>query len=89
MNIKKNIIKIATLSTVFALGIGVVVFNNVAPTPVVADQHIDNYDPYYYSGDYYDSLHMENLNEGMNGSLRTTLTSHIKTKSIYSYYKYG
>ena len=85
MNIRKNLIKIAVLTTVFAVGIGTVVFNNVTPTPLVADQHLDNYDPYYYDGTYYDSLHMENLNDGMNGSLRTTLTAHIKPQGFYTY----
>ena len=85
MKIKKKIIKIATLTTVFAVGIGTVAFNNVTPTPVVAEQHLDNYDPYYYDGTYYDSLHMENLDDGMNGSLRTALTAKIKPAGFYTY----
>ena len=85
MKINKNIIKIVTLATVFAVGIGTVAFNNVTPTPVAAEQHLDNYDPYYYDGTYYDSLHMENLNDGMNGSLRTALTAKIKPAGFYTY----
>ena len=85
MNKKRFFLRIAILSSVFALGLGLAVSHNVAPTKLEAEQHLDNYDPYYYDGTYYDSLHMENLNDGMNGSLRTALTAKIKPAGFYTY----
>ena len=85
MNIRKDLTKIIALATAFTLGIGTIVFNHAAPVKVEAEQHIDNYSPYYYDGDYYDDLHMENLVDGMNGSLRTTLTTHLRPDAFYTY----
>ena len=52
---------------------------------VKATSHPDNYDSFKYSGTYYDDI-MDNLTEGMNGTLRTALTSLIYPASnpIYS-----
>ena len=46
------------------------------------NQHLDNFDTYYYSGSYYDSIPS---GEGMNGALRTALTSKIYPAAFYEY----
>ena len=85
MKIKKNLIKILTLATSIAIGISVAVFNHASPSKVEAEQHINNYSAYTYSGDYYNWLTTESYSDGMNGSLRTTLTTKIKPQGFYTY----
>ncbi len=85
MNKKRLFLRTAIISSAFALSLGLAISHNVTPTKLEAEQHLDNYDPYYYDGTYYDSLHMENLNDGMNGSLRTALTAKIKPAGFYTY----
>lgn len=53
--------------------------------------HVDNFDSYdwkNYSGNYYDSI-PTSATEGMNGSLRTSLTDLILPKAWYRYSKTG
>ena len=85
MNKKRLFLRTAIISSAFALSLGLAISHNVVPTKLEAEQHLDNYDPYYYDGTYYDSLHMENLNDGMNGSLRTALTTLIQPAGFYTY----
>lgn len=56
---------------------------NEAILPVEAAQVLDNFAPYTYSGNYYDSITAEG--EGLNGSLRTALTNHIYPASTPTY----
>ena len=88
---KKNAIKIITASIVFALGLGLVaVKSNAQPTGLhAANQHIDNYDSYTYSGNYYSSVDASALSEGLNGSLRTKLTTLIHPTQWYKYSSSG
>ena len=85
---KNKLLKVVTVSTVFAFGVGL--FASVAKTPSanLAVVHIDNYDPYVYEGTYYDSL-PETSTEGLNGTLRTALTSLIYPKGWYTYGSQG
>lgn len=46
---------------------------------------VENIAPYTYSGNYYDSINADNLSDGLNGELRTSLTSHIYPKGFYTY----
>ena len=81
---KKCFYKIIGLVAVICLGIGVVINVNTKATKVVADQHLDDYDPYYYSGSYYSIINF-NDEEGENGDLRVSLTSLIKPAGFYTY----
>ena len=84
---KKNVLVIGTLTTVLVLGLGfAVVNNNKQPENIVlAEQHIDNYDPYTYGGDYYSDINVSTLTEGLNGTLRTNLTTLIHPTQWYKY----
>ena len=89
---KKNIhlLRLLTVSTVFALGMGVIIHHNVSKTPikVEAAQHLTNYDLYTYSGSYYSDFDF-NDETGLNGSLRQKLTTKIVPKDFYTYNKSG
>lgn len=84
MNIKKHLFKIATLSVAFTLGIGLATHANTAHEEVDATQYIGNYDSYTYSGNYYNNFDFAAAG-GMNGALRTALTSWIKPKGFFTY----
>lgn len=88
---KKNLLIAGALTTVLVLGLGLaVVNNNKQPENIVlAEQHIDNYDPYTYSGDYYSGIDVSTLTEGLNGTLRTNLTTLIHPTQWYSYSNSG
>ena len=81
---KNNIVKIASIIAVFALGIGVAINTQKQPISVSAAQHADNYSEYTYSGNYYSSI-TNSLTDGLNGTLRTTLGSLILPKDWYTY----
>ena len=87
---KKRILVSSALSIVFALGLGFAVIqnNNTQPTVVKAathNQHLDNFDPYTYSGSYYSGINATSLGQGVNGSLRTKLTELIEPDGWYTY----
>ena len=88
MKRKNRLLKILTMFTVFSLGASLVVHFNVTPTRVDAAQHLSNFDPYTYSGSYYDNIDF-NGGYGMNGTLRTSLTSLIKPEGFYTYSSAG
>ena len=87
---RKHLIKTIALSTVFALGVGILIYHNVnkAPTKVEAAQHLTNYDLYTYSGSYYDGFNFT-AEEGLNGALRQNLTTKIVPKDFYRYSSSG
>ena len=84
---KKSVITLSALSIVFALGLGLVaVKNSTQPVnSVSAEPHTANFDPYTYSGSYYDDIDATKLSEGLSGTLRTTLTSLIYPEGWYTY----
>ena len=82
---EKKLIKLTILTTVFSVGLGLVVKNNVnqTVTPVSAAQHIGNFDEYEYNGDYYKNI--DDTDGGMQGDLRKALTDLIYPKAWYGY----
>lgn len=46
---------------------------------------VENFDPYTYSGNYYDSINANSLTDGLNGTLRTSLTELIYPAGFYTY----
>lgn len=84
MKIKKCLSCLATLFTAFAVGLGLFTNYSVKPTKVEAEQHTTNYDPYTYTGNYYNSINFD-ATGGMNGALRTSLTTLIKPAGFYTY----
>ena len=82
---KKRFILIGAISAVFALGLSLTaIHSNETVSVVSAEQHIDNYDDYYYSGNYYNNLDMSGT-YGLSGTLRTALTAFIYPKGWYTY----
>ena len=84
---KKNsvILKLAMLSTAFALAISdIAISHNKTATEVDATQHTSNYALYSYSGTYYDSINFD-ASTGLNGQLRQALTTLIYPKGWYTY----
>ena len=84
---KKNLLKITTMSTVFAFGLGLISNVNVNSTTVYATQHSENYSTYTYSGNYYNGLSAYDspATEGLNGTLRKRLSSLILPKAWFTY----
>ena len=84
---KRRIITLGALTTAFALAIGLASFNNNNQTvqPVEAAQHADNYGPYSYEGTYYNGISFSSSTDGLNGTLRTSLTDLIYPKGWYTY----
>ena len=81
---KKNLIKIVTISAVFALGIGATITIKNSPNTVEATQHSGNFSSYTYSGNYYSSLSTSGT-DGLNGTFRKALTTYIYPKGWYIY----
>lgn len=81
---KNKLAKIATISTIFAFGIGFLSNQFRKEEPLFAEQHSENYAAYTYSGNYYSSI-SSNLSEGLQGNLRKALGSLILPKAYYTY----
>ena len=81
---KKNLVKLASITAVFALGIGLAINTQKQPIAVEAAQHTANYADYTYSGDYYNALNT-NGTDGLSGSFRKALSTLIFPKAWYSY----
>ena len=84
---KKSVITLSALSIVFALGLGLVAVKNSTQSVnnVSAEPHTANFDPYTYSGSYYNDIDASKLSEGLSGTLRTELTSLIYPDGWYTY----
>ena len=81
---KKNLIKIVTVSTIFAFGLGLISTINSSSDTVYAEQHSANYAAYSYSGNYYSTID-NSLTDGLQGTLRKKLSSLILPKAWYTY----
>ena len=81
---KKKIITFASLTAVFALGIGIAINTQKQPISVKAEQHSANYAGYAYSGTYYDSLN-KNGTDGLNGTFNSALSTYVFPKAWYTY----
>lgn len=82
--------RITCIKAFFALSLSIGVFglangfkHNENQQIAFATAHTQNFDPYTYSGSYYDSI--TNYGEGENGGLRKALTSKIFPSGWYSY----
>ena len=89
---RNYIMKFKRLATFFTASLmlggvlGFVLHQSKKETPLMevnATSHPGNYDSYFYSGSYYSSI--TERGEGLNGSLRTALTSYIHPNSVPSY----
>ena len=86
MKSKRLLSRLITLTTVVTLGVGLLFFTNGEPTRVEAAQHINNYDPYSYTGTYYQDNDVDFTAEGgTNGALRQKITSISVPKGFYTY----
>ena len=83
-NMKTKVV-LLSLCGVLSLGFGVGLSLKQESNYLEADAaaHAANFDPYYYSGNYYDGI--TQTGEGMDGTLRKALTSHIFPKGWYTY----
>ena len=81
---KKKIITLASLSAVFALGIGLAINTQKQPIAVEAAQIEGNFTGYTYSGNYYGSLDTTGT-DGINGTFNTALSNLIYPKNWYTY----
>ena len=86
---KKNLIKLAIISSVFAVGLGLMVNKtNKTATPLEAAVHLDNYDTYTYSGNYYSAVNTSGT-DGLQGTFRKSLSSKIFPANWYTYSSLG
>ena len=84
MKIKKCLYRIA-LAVALTLSAAFVSCSSYAKTTRARSvQHVDNYTHYTYEGDYYNDINI-NARGGMNGALRTSLTSLIRPNDFYIY----
>ena len=81
---KKSFLRITTASIILAFGVGVFAGINQKPTEIKATQHIANYDPYKYTGHYYDNLDKSGTS-GTSGTFKTTLGKYIFPQGWYTY----
>ena len=79
-----NALIVSTLSVVLSLSVAIAIKNSGKIEQATAASHPANYASYTYSGSYYsDSL--QTASEGMDGGLRTALTSLIHPTSVPTY----
>ena len=71
-------------ATVLFLGVSVFGHLNHKIAPLEAAAHQENYDPYYYSGTYYDKLDTTG-DDGLQGDFRKALSSLIFPDGWYIY----
>ena len=79
-----NALIVSTLGAALSIGIAVSINNSNNIKPAEAASHPSNYARYTYSGSYYSSA-LSTASEGMDGGLRTALTSLIHPTSVPSY----
>ena len=81
---KNKLNKIIGVSTVLILGGAFTLNAKAQPMELLAVDYPQNFDSYTYNGSYYASI-SSNLTEGMNGTLRSALTTLILPKDWYTY----
>ena len=84
MKRKNTLSKILITFVTFSVGTSLAIHVNTKPNRVDATPYVGNFASYTYSGSYYDSIDF-NSGYGMNGTLRTSLTSLIKPAGFYTY----
>lgn len=81
---KNKLIKLTIATALFLCGAGLVTNQNKTVAPVEAATHVDNFDPYTYTGTYYDALDKTGT-EGLYGTFRSKLGSYVFPKGWYTY----
>ena len=81
---KNKLIKLTIATALFLCGAGLVSNQNKTVAPVEAATHVDNFDPYTYTGTYYDALDKTGT-EGLYGTFRSKLGSYVFPKGWYTY----
>ena len=81
---KNKLIKLTIATALFLCGAGLVANQNKTVAPVEAATHVDNFDPYTYTGTYYDALDKTGT-EGLYGTFRSKLGSYVFPKGWYTY----
>jgi len=81
---KHKLINFTIIGTACALGFGIFSSQTKLVKPVEAATHTENYDPYYYEGNYYNNLDKSG-EEGLDGSFRKALGSYVFPKGWYTY----
>ena len=84
MKVRKNLLRIVSLCVAFATGVSIVRYENVTPTRVLAEPHIDNFEEYTYEGSYYNSINFD-AEGGMDGALRTSIGQYVRPAGYYTY----
>ncbi len=84
MRIKRHIPTVIALTAVLTLGVSLYVNFKKAPAEADATQVNENFAPYTYNGSYYSDINFS-AGEGMDGSLRSSLTTLIKPKGFVDY----
>ena len=84
MRLKKHIPTLIALTAVLTLGVSLYVNYNKPRTEINAAQVNENFAPYTYSGSYYSGINFS-ASEGMDGTLRSDLTSLIRPKGFVDY----
>ena len=91
MKRRTNIFKIITLFTAFALGItSLITVLTKTPKEIEAEQHLNNYSLYSYTGTYYSDKNIAlDGTGGMDGTIRTSLSSKNRPADYYTYGGYS
>lgn len=84
MRRKNTLSKILITFVTFSVGAGLAIHITAKPSRLDATPYVGNFASYTYSGSYYDSIDFTS-GYGMNGTLRTSLTSLIKPAGFYTY----
>ena len=84
MKRKNTLLKILTTFVAFSVAASLTIHLNDEANRVDATPYVGDFTPYTYNGSYYDSINFDS-GYGMNGSLRTSLTSLIKPAGFYTY----
>lgn len=84
MKRKNTFSKILITFVAFSIGASLAANINVKANRVEATPYVGDFAPYTYTGSYYDSINFD-TGYGMNGSLRTSLTTLIKPAGFYTY----
>ena len=81
---KNKLFKLTIATAVFVCGAGLAISQNKQIAPVEAAARQENFDPYSYSGTYYNSLDT-NGSDGVSGGFKTALGKYVLPKDWYDY----
>ena len=78
---KNKLFKLTIATAVFVCGAGLAISQNKQIAPVEAAARQENFDPYSYSGTYYNSLDT-NGSDGVSGGFKTALGKYVLPKDL-------